>query len=71
MMRIYADQYIALGERIAGAKIIYQITQSQGPDDPGCELNKGARDGIGEDLAQIQRLCNELDLPTSFKLLSG
>lgn len=69
MLRVYADQYIALGERVGGAKAVYVLTEPQ-TDDPGHEgMSPESREGIEADLAQIQRLCNELELPVAFKLV--
>ena len=69
MLRVYADQYIALGERIGGAKAVYALTEPDLDDPARDPMSPESCDGIAADLAQIQRLCNELDLPVAFKLV--
>jgi hypothetical protein len=68
MLRVYADQFIRLGERIMAVKITLAHTEHLQVD-PGRPLTEEERAEMDKDLAHLQDTCNELGLPIAFRLV--
>jgi len=69
MLRVYADRYIDLGERINDAKAVLQYTEDNFPIESDRQMIRKELDKIGADLIEIEGLCRELELPTASKLI--
>jgi hypothetical protein len=69
MLRVYADKYIDLGERINDAKAMLQYTEENFPTESDRQMVRAELNKVGTHLIEIERLCRELELPIASKLI--
>jgi hypothetical protein len=69
MLRVYADRYLARGERINDAKAALLYMEDEFPTQSNKQMVRSELEKISADPVEIERLCRELELPTASKLI--
>ncbi len=69
MLRVYADQYLDLGEQLQNIKVIFwfEEAENQGPK----QLSEGDVVHVQEGLTRVLALCDDLELPVSRDLIKS